>query len=437
MLRAPEPVPPEVLARKVLHQAANDGEAVVSLVRGLFCSLVLVRFLTIDQGPAPGGTGRALFEVSLLCAAIAGSFVALLAARRGRFGTGGLVASILGDALICFGSLLSTVLWPTNHYLGILRSPDPAAFVVVVSISALRLTPVGAWVGTAANLGLLFALVVVDQRLNGFPGMTSPTHLGMLLLFVGGAGAVASVTCAIGRRIVLQAGEESGRVAHARWRFGALLREHHDVRTLLSAATLRAGLLGREAASEAAKEHVRALASDLAELAGLIDHVKVQAFGELMVLDASTPVAVAPVLRRCVEGLAPRFPGRRFELGARGDEVLVRMQGGERGLMHVVSNLLTNACEGNGTRGAERIQVEVTRAGQDGQVRLTFTDDGPGFDPGVLEDGRPRGQSTKSQGNGLGLLLVTALVEASGGRLRAINPGGDGARVEVCLPQAN
>lgn len=434
MLETPPPAPSHVIARRLLADAANGGEAIVSLARAVFCALVLLRFLLVGGASSPGGAVRALLEVPVLTLAILGSIGAWLAARRGLFGSRALVGSTVFDAVVCFASLLSTVLWPQVTYTGLLRSPDPAAVIAVVFVTALRLTPWAAWVGTAVNLALLLLLIALDGALNAARVTYGASEVALLLVFTGTGGVVASFACTVARRMVLSSGEESARMARARWQLGTLLREHHDVRTLLASAKLRAQLILRHATPEPTGRHARELSEDLCALGEAMENVKLRAWGELASAEGLLAVDVADALQRCAAVIRTRFPEVRIEVAPLPEAAHARVAGGERGMMHVLANLLTNACEGDGARGALRVQVELTREPSLQQLQVRIVDDGPGFKEGLLEGERPGGITTKAQGSGLGLLLVSTLVEASGGRFHARNTQAGGAQVELTLP---
>lgn len=101
----------------------------------------------------------------------------------------------------------------------------------------------------------------------------------------------------------------------------------------------------------------------------------------------------------------------------------------------VLTNLLTNAVRW----AAGRVQVDVSRDGQDAVVRVA--DDGPGFSTDVMPrvfDRFGRGDPSRGRGGGgagLGLAIVSVVLAALGGRAEVGNghPLG-GAWVEVRLP---
>jgi signal transduction histidine kinase len=260
------------------------------------------------------------------------------------------------------------------------------------------------------------------------------SDLALLFIFMASAGGVAFVACVVARRTVLRAGIESARVERTRRHLDALLREHHDVRTLLSSARLRADLLLREPDGPSTSRHARALAKDLGELGDFVSNVKRRTLGELALFDDAEWVDVGATLRHAAAVVQARFSQVRILVGDVEPSVArARVAGGTRGLSHVVTNLLVNACEGDGQRCARTVHVSLEPGPHATHVLLRVSDDGPGFHADVLEGGRPRGGTTKQDGSGLGMLLVDGLVQASGGSLRASSIPGGGARVEVLL----
>lgn len=145
--------------------------------------------------------------------------------------------------------------------------------------------------------------------------------------------------------------------------------------------------------------------------------------------DASVPLlaTVREELRRqeAVHPVAVRLDGQ---------EVPVNID--ERGVARLLSNLLTNAA----AAGARQVQVRVQPEGE--RARLLVLDDGPGFPDGLTRTATwrfvrgDRARTRGSSGAGLGLAIVSALVETYGGCLRLSNAPGGGALVAVDLPRA-
>jgi signal transduction histidine kinase len=137
-----------------------------------------------------------------------------------------------------------------------------------------------------------------------------------------------------------------------------------------------------------------------------------------------------------VRELAPLFPGTKLEAGEELDGVAVWAAGGALALHRVLFNLATNACEGDGRRGAGTValRAEVADGGQ--VVRIAIEDDGPGFPEAILAAPVERRRSSKPDGSGLGLLIVSALLGPHAQTLRRANRPGGGARVSFELPAA-
>jgi two-component system, NtrC family, C4-dicarboxylate transport sensor histidine kinase DctB len=108
--------------------------------------------------------------------------------------------------------------------------------------------------------------------------------------------------------------------------------------------------------------------------------------------------------------------------------------GGEQALRRVITNLVLNACQGDGTRGARTV---VCRAALDDEVRflsLEIVDDGPGFRPEQLQLPVDKLETTKTAGSGLGFYTASRLLAASGARVfRANRTDAAGAVVTVRL----
>ncbi|MFF5018617.1 sensor histidine kinase [Streptomyces sp. NPDC001165] len=102
-----------------------------------------------------------------------------------------------------------------------------------------------------------------------------------------------------------------------------------------------------------------------------------------------------------------------------------------RWLVPAIGNLLDNALRhGHGN-------VRLTAAVHEGRLRLSATDEGPGFPPEFLPrafDRFARAEASRTgEGSGLGLAFVQAVAAAHGGTARAENSG-DGTTVTLDLP---
>ncbi|MCA9672597.1 MAG: HAMP domain-containing protein [Myxococcales bacterium] len=98
-------------------------------------------------------------------------------------------------------------------------------------------------------------------------------------------------------------------------------------------------------------------------------------------------------------------------------------------LEQLLTNIVVNAAQS----AAARVDISVAR--DDDVAVITVSDDGPGMSDEVRARALDPFFSTKRDGVGLGLAVVSAIVEAHGGELQIHCPRDGGTRVRVRLPQ--
>jgi signal transduction histidine kinase len=127
-------------------------------------------------------------------------------------------------------------------------------------------------------------------------------------------------------------------------------------------------------------------------------------------------------------------------MSEKGFEVKLLSQGpvkifADAALVHrMVANLLDN--ELKHLPSGSRLTIELRD--EEKTASLVLEDNGPGFDPDVLQhifERRVKGRD--SNGHGLGLAFVDAVVRAHGGTVAASNREGSGARITITLPLAS
>jgi signal transduction histidine kinase len=102
-------------------------------------------------------------------------------------------------------------------------------------------------------------------------------------------------------------------------------------------------------------------------------------------------------------------------------------------MSRVVSNLLDNAIEHTPAGGSIRMCLEQRAP----DVRFSISDDGPGIPPERLArifEQYHESTKTGSEGSGLGLFIVKAIVDAHGGRLDVHTGVGAGTTFTIDLP---
>jgi two-component system sensor kinase FixL len=105
-------------------------------------------------------------------------------------------------------------------------------------------------------------------------------------------------------------------------------------------------------------------------------------------------------------------------------------------VQQVIINLVRNAVDAivEGGRFDGRIFITAQHEGE--FIRVSVRDNGPGFEPGMIERAIAPFSSTKPDGMGLGLSLCRSIVEAHGGHL-ALSGDPTGANVTFTLRIAN
>jgi two-component system, OmpR family, sensor kinase len=152
--------------------------------------------------------------------------------------------------------------------------------------------------------------------------------------------------------------------------------------------------------------------------------------------DQHAVVDFANIVRDCVLDAANLDGARNWELEATHDTMMV--SGNEDQLRQVVANLTTNATH----HTPSGTTVNVSLSTHDGQAQLVIADNGPGLSTLDCErvfDRFWRADSSRSRatgGSGLGLSIVSALVERHHGTVSAAPRPGGGLAVTVELPLA-
>ena len=125
------------------------------------------------------------------------------------------------------------------------------------------------------------------------------------------------------------------------------------------------------------------------------------------------------------------------------DDGIPAVQGDPTQLRQVIHNLLVNACDAAERHGPAQdaqvwVRTTLTSSGSNDSgdqlaVRLTVSDNGPGFSPQVLTRVFEPYVTTKATGTGLGLAIVKKIVEEHDGHIDVANRREGGARVSILL----
>ncbi|MGW0879296.1 ATP-binding protein [Streptomyces sp. NPDC002671] len=291
-----------------------------------------------------------------------------------------------------------------------------------------------------AQLGLASGLTLIAASYVGY--RTARAALRPVERYRAGAATLADGAQKLRLDVPADRDDEITRLGHTLNRMldrleAAAAREHrfiadasHELRTPLS--LLRAELDVALHRPRGAEELTETLRSVDAEVQRLIDLSN--ALLELEELGSTDHVTRAPepLADLVAAAVAPRR--RTAEQAGRAltvDAARTTVDVDARWLRPAIGNLVDNALRHG--RGAVRLTATV----QEGRLKLSVADEGPGFPPHFLPrafDRFARAETSRTgEGSGLGLAFVHAVATAHGGTAYAMNTG-QGATVTLDLP---
>lgn len=142
-------------------------------------------------------------------------------------------------------------------------------------------------------------------------------------------------------------------------------------------------------------------------------------------------VALRPIAREIAAALAKVFDERKpaIDIDIPDD---VTFRGHREDLQEILGNLMENACKWS------RGRVAVGARDDGGALTISVDDDGPGMPPTQVADAARRGVrlDEKAPGWGLGLSIVSDLVDVNGGEMTFDRSGLGGLSVVVRIPYA-
>jgi len=211
----------------------------------------------------------------------------------------------------------------------------------------------------------------------------------------------------------------------------------HELRTPLSSIRGYAELFRMGAARDPAEieKAMRRIEEESARMGVLVEDLLTLARLDELPEAVRAPVDLAALARDAASDARAVAPDREITVAGEPHAVV---SGDPSALRQVLANLLRNALVH--TPAGTPVQLTVTASG--GEASVAVRDHGPGLPPGDPQQlferfwraegarGRERGKA----GAGLGLAIVAGIVDAHGGRVRAEDAPGGGARFVVTLP---
>jgi len=111
------------------------------------------------------------------------------------------------------------------------------------------------------------------------------------------------------------------------------------------------------------------------------------------------------------------------------------VQGDKDLLYRAFYNLVANALQAMENHGTTDGHIFINAAREGNSTHLTIQDTGPGFTPEHIEKVRDPFFTTKDSGTGLGLALVSTILESHGVEMFLSNAEDGGARVDIIFPE--
>lgn len=206
----------------------------------------------------------------------------------------------------------------------------------------------------------------------------------------------------------------------------------HELRTPLT--ILKGRLQGMiDGVFEPDEKSLHALVLQVDSLARLVEDLRTVTLADSGHLDLRLqPIRLRDEIERLAEALDQELKQDGFELRLQLSDTLVLVDAMR--IRQVLLALVTNARR-HAVRGAVEISLQV----ENEQVMLRVADEGPGLDADIASSafepfrrGR-QSHSLEKGGNGLGLSVVRAIVEAHGGKVRYASSSKGGAMFEISL----
>ena len=239
---------------------------------------------------------------------------------------------------------------------------------------------------------------------------------------------------AAGHRAVEASESAAQRAVSARERLLATVA--HDLRSPLSAVTMKATLIRKGTDLEKARQHAASIESVSTRMEylirSLVDAASIEA-GHLHV--SKTSCDLSRLLTDVVDMFTTLAAGKSIRIELAPVAELTVCADRER-ILQVLSNLLANAVKFTPEGG--RITVSAARDG--GSVRVSVSDTGPGIAaehvPHLFEQFWQAASGTRRGGAGLGLHIAHGIVQAHAGRIWVESEPGCGATFHFTLPDS-
>jgi two-component system, NtrC family, sensor histidine kinase HydH len=208
----------------------------------------------------------------------------------------------------------------------------------------------------------------------------------------------------------------------------------HEIRNPLGVIKGSAETLGRKLPTEdpVAKELADYISSEVNRLNSLVS--RFLSFAKPLDLKKE-PEDISQIVEHALKAAQEHWPTSRVEVERAYSTELPAVPVDAELTEQVFKNLVFNAYEAMEAAGG-RLRVEISKEFSDGRpgVEVAFSDTGPGVPPELREQIFNPFFTTKSSGVGLGLSIVSKIVDDHGGWIRVEPGSGRGACFRVFFP---
>ncbi|MBL1386263.1 MAG: PAS domain-containing protein [Colwellia sp.] len=206
----------------------------------------------------------------------------------------------------------------------------------------------------------------------------------------------------------------------------------HQVRTPLSAAMLYAANLGSKRLPEASRDNFQSkLMSRLKDLETQVNDMLLFAkSGDQQVVEQ---VSMQQLLSEVKAGADAMVTLNDSHLAVSLPEPDIQITGNKSAIASAIQNLIHNSIQVIGAGAEVKLSAATDEQNPD-FVRISVSDNGPGVDLTQAEKIFEPFYTTKSQGTGLGLAVVSSVANAHQGRVDVTNNKGGGACFSLLLP---
>jgi two-component system sensor histidine kinase FlrB len=201
----------------------------------------------------------------------------------------------------------------------------------------------------------------------------------------------------------------------------------HQIRTPLASALLYAGNLNREGLEgEDRSRFTDKLISRLRYLENMVNDMLVFARGGKLHVER---VALDGLVAELIQLLEQPFKSQGAEFKITDNVPAIAFPGNREALLGALQNLAINAMQ-----AGESVRVSLSIATDDKNLILTMQDNGPGIEAPIRERIFEPFFTTRSNGTGLGLAVVRAVVLAHHGDIQLDSLPGQGTAFRIYIP---